>query len=244
VSASGPFGSNVVLLPAVVLLATVLGDHATGALLPRVRTPHAEHATGGARVRNRRRARRAPAPPRDDELASWCDGVARAVRAGVSLPLAIASTRGDPPIEAALAPVRLALERGTPTADAILRLGSDRPRTRRTRSRTAGSELVIGVVRAVATVGGPSAESLDRVAAVLRERCADAADRQTHAAQARLSAVVLTLLPPAFLGLLAFTGTGVRAALTTAPGVACVTAGVLLNVIGWRWMSRLVGSAR
>ena len=141
------------------------------------------------------------AQPDDDELAAWCDAVARAVRSGESLSLAHRGRRqrlrGD---RTGTRPVRLALDRGVPVDRASPRLagpirvgGSRRARPPRRRSRRRPYCRTRG-----RTLGGPAAEPLDRVAAVLRERCRRRrqSPRTTLRAQARLSTIVLTVLPP------------------------------------------------
>ncbi len=128
--------------------------------------------------------------------------------------------------------LRLALERGAPLAAAI-------------DERTAPRHLDVAltVARACAASGAPAAEPLDRAAAALRARAVEAAERATHSAQARLSAVVMTVLPAAMLLVLLATSGPVRGAVATPIGLGCVVAGALLNAAGWRWMQRIIERA-
>ena len=123
----------------------------------------------------------------------------------------------------------LSLDRGARLADAL-----------DVSSRSPHLNLAITVARACAVNGGPPAEPLDRAASTLRGRAADAAERRTHSAQARLSAIVMTVLPLAMLALLLATSAPTRTAATSGTGVAVIAIGGTLNVAGWRWMRRIV----
>jgi tight adherence protein B len=85
-----------------------------------------------------------------------------------------------------------------------------------------------------------SAAAIDRVAATLRQRAADRAERRVQAAQARLSAHVMTAVPLSMLGLLLATDGDVRAVTTTPIGATCLVTGLALNAIGWTWMRHIV----
>jgi len=158
--------------------------------------------------------------------------MARVVRSGSSLATAVRTT--EPPTGSAeqIDQVILALDRGSRLADA-LQLTTVSPHL----------NLALAVLRACALNGGPPAEPLDRAASTLRGRAADAAERQTQSAQARLSAIVMTILPVAMLALLLATSATTRAATVTPAGIAAVTVGGALNLGGWRWMRRIIASA-
>jgi tight adherence protein B len=167
----------------------------------------------------------------DDDVAAWCDEVSRIVRSGASLATALRSATPAPALSHVVAPIGLALDRGDSIAGA----------TRRVVSGDSGVDLALAVVRACAELGGPAALPLDRTASTLRGRAADLAERQVHSAQARLSAVVLTLLPGAALTLLVATSEATRTAVTAPSGVVCLGAGAGLNATGWWWMRRIIG---
>lgn len=166
------------------------------------------------------------------ELAAWCSDLAAACRSGDTLAAAVRGCR--PPVGAAepIGALVLAIDRGVPLADAVSRLDAG--------PAADGLDLALTVVRACARTGGPPAEPLDRAAAALRARAAESADRRTHSAQARLSAVVMTILPTAMLLLLVATSGSVRSALGTPIGSLSVAVGIGLNLLGWRWMRRLI----
>ena len=103
----------------------------------------------------------------------------------------------------------------------------------------------MGTLIAVARVGGSGGAAIERTADTIRERRDAVAERHAQAAQARLSAVVLSSLPPVFALWSVSTDARVRTFLLGSTlGVASVVAGALLNVMGWWWMRRLTGARR
>jgi tight adherence protein B len=169
----------------------------------------------------------------DDDVAAWCDEISRIVRSGASLPAALRSATPAPPLARVVAPIGLALDRGDSVANA----------TRRVAAGGSSVDLALGVLRACAELGGPAAQPLDRTASTLRARAADLAERQVHSAQARLSALVLTLLPGGALTLLLVTSATSRAAITGPAGLFSLSAGAALNATGWWWMRRIIGGS-
>jgi tight adherence protein B len=195
---------------------------------------------GAGAPRPRRRPPR-PRPDRrrshrvgDDDVAAWCDDAARRVRSGASLTTAVLDARSSGPLAAQLDPIRLAIDRGATLGDAVLRVAAP----------PGPLVLALAVVRACAELGGPAASPLDRVAATLRARAADAAERRAHSAQARLSALVLTAMPAGTLAVLVVVAAPIRAVMATPAGVGCGLAGSALNVVGWTWMRRITDGAR
>jgi Flp pilus assembly protein TadB len=172
-------------------------------------------------------------PPTARDVAAWCDDVARRVRAGSSLREAVAILPADPATEHATAPLRLALERGTNLAEAAARAGDAGPHLR----------LALSVIATAARLGGPSAASIDRTAMLLRQRATDSDERATQAAQARLSAHVMTAVPLLMLAVLVVTDGDVRSAAASTTGAILVVTGLVLNAVGWWWMRRIIGAA-
>jgi tight adherence protein B len=197
---------------------------------PPVRRPGASADVGGRQCG--RRSRLVPARSRRTDpadVASWCDRLARSVRSGSSLAAAV--RRVDPPVG------------GDATVDAILRStarGSSLAEATRVPTDDPSLAAALAVLHACASLGGPTAEPLDRVAATLRTRAAEAAELRTASAQARWSAHVMTVLPFAMLGLLVVGSPAVRSAVATPVGAALVSIGTALNIAGWWWMRRLV----
>lgn len=178
------------------------------------------------------RRRRALPPADEAAMAEWCEHAARSLRAGASLPRALADASGSAPVAGTtLAPALAALERGHGLGAALATLPAD-PST--------PSGLVVAVLGACADLGGPAARPLDRTAATLHARAAERAERLTASAQARLSARVLTVLPFGTLTLLALAEPATRAAVATPAGLACVSIGGLANAAGWWWMRQVI----
>jgi tight adherence protein B len=92
--------------------------------------------------------------------------------------------------------------------------------------------------------GGEVARALDRVAATLRERRELRAEVRALATQARASAGVLIVAPPAFALLASTVEPGVAGFLLTSPaGLGCLGAGLALDGLGAHWMGRIVAAA-
>jgi Flp pilus assembly protein TadB len=171
-------------------------------------------------------------PPTAAEVASWCDGLARSVRSGSTLTAALQEVETAPSIRTAVDDLVLALRRGRPLTDALTPT-----------STSSHLQLAYTVLRACAEHGGPPAEPLDRAAATLRSRAAIDGERATQSAQARLSALVMTILPGSMLVLLLITSSPTRSAALSPAGMATITTGGLLNLAGWRWMRHIIVGA-
>ena len=102
--------------------------------------------------------------------------------------------------------------------------------------------LIRSIVAAGA--GGPAASfALQRAAWALRERHAIRLERRTQAAQAMFSARILSWLPVVFGAIMAVTNRSVRGAyFGGVAGLVCLFVGILLNVAGRRWMTRVTCS--
>lgn len=163
-------------------------------------------------------------------VAAWCESLARIVRSGSSLITALHTVEPPEGSRTTIDPIVLSLRRGARLRDAL-----------DVTTRSPHLNLALTVLRACAVNGGPPAEPLDRAAAALRGRAADAADRRTQSAQARLSAKVMTVLPVAMLTLLLATSATTRTAATSRAGFVAIILGAVLNVGGWHWMRRIIG---
>jgi tight adherence protein B len=139
------------------------------------------------------------------------------------LPIDIATER-------ATSTLRLGIERGLSLDDAVGRTQRDGPHV----------GLALGVIASAGRIGGPSAAAIDRTATLLRQRAADREERAAHAAQARLSAHVMTALPLLLLAVLVATDDDVRSVASSSVGAACIAGGLVLNAVGWWWMRRIV----
>lgn len=195
-----------------------------------------------------RRAARTPAPPsiparrgraparrsrRDaatsvDDLIEVLDHVVRAMRTGHSLSASLAHALRERP--RVLATTARALAAGSRLSDAL-----------DVRVR-AGSDLALAVHALVLAdrTGGPAVDAVERTATVLRERRAWQAERRAQAAQARLGASVMTVVPLGFAIWSALASARVRDVYATSGlALALALAGVVLNATGWWWMRRV-----
>lgn len=211
-----------------------------------------------------RRSERSNADDTLDRLADLVDHVARGLRVGLALPTALdAALDAQPSALPALRRARLAQ---CSVADALAHAGahhlgptgmSGSPGSpgspgwtgwtgspRSTAPIAHGDErIVLHALLACHLVGGHAVGVLDRAGSVLRERRAWRLERRAQSAQARLSAIVLTALPPAVAVWGLLTSHQVRRAYTEVPfTVVATSAGLLCNAIGWWWMRRLVGA--
>lgn len=177
-------------------------------------------------------ARRRPSNVGPADVAEWCEALARSVRSGTSLHESVTSTAPNTPaMTDHLDPYRHRLARGDTLIDAV-----------RPSQPPAGHDLrlALDVIGICSAVGGSAAAALDRTAVALRQRAADRSERRSQAAQARLSAHVLTVVPLAMLGLLLIVDVDVRTAVATPIGAAVVAGGLALNAAGWLWMRAVV----
>ncbi len=197
--------------------------------------------------------RRLPTPTAED-VATWCEALARQVRSGASLRHAVETVEpASAVLQRHLEPLRRRLTRGVtlraatagsaPAAEAASEATTTATATE---GMAAGADLrlALDMIGVAATLGGSPAAALDRTATTLRRRATDRAERRSQAAQARISAHVLTVVPVALLALLVLSDPAIRAAVTTPIGTACVGGGLVLNGLGWLWMRAVIGAPR
>jgi len=167
---------------------------------------------------------RAKASTASVDWATFLDAAASGVRAGHSLTVAVEQARNHS---------------GIPTTGIRARVPADRSAV------DADHAVAQQALQVAAELGGPVASALQHAADLLRERHAMRAEARAHAAQARLSAAVLTLLPVAFAVLGVLTSQSYRQAVGSTSGVVLTIAGLVSNLTGWRWMQRtIVGATR
>ena len=105
------------------------------------------------------------------------------------------------------------------------------------------ADLVRAVINTGAATGSALAASLDRAAASLEERAGLRREISALTAQARASALLLTVAPIGFLSVMAMADPSVIAfATTTNSGRAALVVGLLLDLGGWFWMRRLTAA--
>ena len=188
-------------------------------------------AVGALHLARGRRAARL-----ESELPALLEAVARALRSGAGLPIALReAAAGDSAAAEELRTVLGAGERGLGLADALARWAQRRPRP--------AVRLVVGALTVALTAGGSPARGVDGVAATLRERAEVEREARSLATQARASAVVVTLAPVGFGALGALGDEGSAGFLLGSPaGLACLLVGLLLDAAGAVWMHRIARS--
>lgn len=103
--------------------------------------------------------------------------------------------------------------------------------------------LVVAALGLGLETGAASARTVDGLAATLRERSAVAGEVSAQATQARLSALVISALPLAFTTWTCLTDRRIADFLFATPaGWGCLLGGVTLNCVGALWMRRITRS--
>lgn len=116
--------------------------------------------------------------------------------------------------------------------------------TRCSQSASADSALAAAALAFANAYGASGCRGLDAAASALRDRAAIADERRAQAAQALLSAKVLTVLPLAVAVFIAAASPTMRASGFLSPvGLASVGLGGACNAVGWVWMRRVVRQA-
>jgi tight adherence protein B len=131
-----------------------------------------------------------------------------------------------------------------PRLEARVRLGASLPGALQAWSRerpAPGVEATAGALALSATVGGRAAESLDALAASLRDRLAVADEARALSAQARYSAWVIGVAPVGYIvASAAVDPRSLHLLLGTAGGRACALVGIALELLGVAWMRAIV----
>jgi tight adherence protein B len=223
-----------------VLLQLVLGS--TGLLLGLATAGLAGAVAGLAvgvwlpRWRGSRRATRHAALV-EAQLADAMDGIAAALRAGMSPSQAIefACEEGEPPLADGLRAVVRREALGMPLDDSLELL-----------AREEGGDdvrLAVAVLQLQHRVGGDAPAVLDDAVRTLRQRVGAAAELRSLTAQARLSGAILGLLPIGFfLFMSVVSRSEVSNALASPIGLASVVFGLVLDGLAFLWIRHLLRS--
>lgn len=185
----------------------------------------------------RRRAAKAAAL-RDEQLADAVRTIAAALRAGLSVSQALAFAAGETP-----APLREPLRGAVDALDLGLPLDDVLDGWTQIVD-TEDARLLAGVLMLHRRSGGDLPMVLDQVAATLRERRSAARELRALTAQARLSGVILGLLPIGFFGFLWLTSrSDIEGAFRTPAGIAAISTGLTLELIAFLWIRHLLAVA-
>ena len=159
--------------------------------------------------------------------------LARELRAGATVPVALRTIADAEPAADSLRPIVERVDRGALVGDELDRwaAGFD----------TDDARLARSVLRLGLSTGAALADSLDRLGATVRDRVELDDELRALTAQSRASAVVLALAPAAFLLILGLIDPGMLVPLvSTSLGWLCLVVGLLLDAFGFWWMRRLV----
>lgn len=168
-------------------------------------------------------------------LPDLLDRLAADLRSGGSLLAALGqATGGRGPLETDLARVVRRVAAGDGLAESIAAWPVERP--------LPAVRVVTGALEVAVTEGGRVAPALEGLAAGLRDGQDAREEAMALSAQARLSALVVGLAPLGSLAVSALVDGRVLAALLgTAPGRACLAAGLGLEALAGLWMRRILG---
>jgi tight adherence protein B len=170
-----------------------------------------------------------------EQIADAVGGMSAGLRAGLSLPqsLAYARDEADEPLKTDLAGLVEKIELGTPVGEALSEW-----------AEALGSEdafLIVGVLDLHRRSGGDLPTVLDGLAATLRERRAAHRDVRAMTAQARLSGVILGMLPIGFFGFLLLTSRDeMLQAIGTPLGGMALGIGLGLEALAFLWIRHLL----
>jgi tight adherence protein B len=182
-----------------------------------------------------RRGRRAAGARLQEQLADAVAAIASAVRSGMSVPQAIsyAGDEADPPVKDHLDRITEDVGLGVPVADAVSAWAE--------RVDNDDARLVSGALDLHRRSGGDLPAVLDQVATAVRERVAAGREVRALTAQARLSGLILGLLPIGFFAFLFVTSRrDIRGALGTPLGLGSVAIGLVLEGAAFLWIRRLL----
>lgn len=169
------------------------------------------------------------------------EAVAGKLRAGASLPDAVATSAddrtGSATLDADLAALSRRVSRGQPFTVAVETWADGRS--------APGVGLVAAALVLGSEAGGARAKALDGVAATLRDRRALEAEVDALSSQARASAVVMMGAPVVFAALGLLSDPDVATFLLRTPaGLGCLAGGLVLDAVAGLWMLRIAAAAR
>ena len=191
--------------------------------------------TAVAVVRLRRRRTLQLIATVDEQLADAVRSIAAGMRAGLSVPQAIAYAAGeaDPPLAGSLERVVDRLDLGGRLDDALGGWAND--------IGTDDARLLVGVLALHRRTGGDLPIVLDQVARTLGERVSATREVRALTAQARLSGVILGFLPIGFFGFLWLTSRrDIEGAFRSPIGVGAFLLGLVLEAIAFVWIRSLL----
>jgi tight adherence protein B len=193
--------------------------------------------TGATLVRHlvRRRRRTRERHRAAEQIADAVGALSAGLRAGLSLSQSFAYARDEAgePLRSDLANLVDKIDVGTPVGEALSDWADSQ-----------GSEdalLIVGVLDLHRRSGGDLPAVLDSLAGTLRERRAAFRDVRALTAQARLSGVILGMLPIGFFGFLLLTSRHeMLQAIGTPLGGSALGIGLALELLAFLWIRHLL----
>jgi tight adherence protein B len=174
----------------------------------------------------------------DHQMPELLENVARFVRGGSSLPVALrdASAELDESLRRELAVVLSAADHGQSLADSFDEWA---------RASSAPTRHMVAAAMVIAhRVGGRAAHTFDALASSLRARASARRDAHVMAAQAHASALIIGVAPLAFaIVIAAVDPVTAAAAVRSTAGRLCLLAGAGCEALGLWWIHRLSGRA-
>jgi tight adherence protein B len=170
-----------------------------------------------------------------DQLADAVSATAAGLRAGLSLPQSLAYARDelDEPLSSDLADLVKAIDVGVPIGEALDAWADGHG--------TEDARLLAGVLDLHRRSGGDLPSVLDGLSVTLRERRAAHREVRALTAQARLSGVILGLLPIGFFAFLMLTSRReMLEAIATPLGGSAIGIGLGLEVLAFLWIRHLL----
>jgi len=171
----------------------------------------------------------------EEQLADGVAVVAAGLRAGLSLSKStrFAADEGEPPLADALRDVCDREAMGVPLAPSLDVWASE--------GDSSDVRLVVSVLQMHRRTGGDLPRVLDQLTETLRDRRSSSREVRSLTAQARLSGVILGLLPVGFLVFLSALSPGDMAAAYRSPaGIAAIASGLMLQAGAFVWIRRLL----
>lgn len=168
-------------------------------------------------------------------LPAGLEAISRSLRSGASLPGALeeAAAAAPPALGHELARMARELSLGRSATESLNGFLQRQP--------SADVRLATAALGLAVEAGGARSRALDGLAQSIRDRQALRVEVRALASQARMSAVVMAVLPIGFLAATAVSDEEVARLLTsTRLGALCLGAGIGLDLVGLCWMQTMV----
>ena len=174
-----------------------------------------------------------PKQQEQSSIADFLDAIAREVHSGYSLTLAFVNTSEHfPSLASWTEPISLQCVRGHSLATAIANTSPP--------NRTADIALATRTLAVASNGGYGIVRALEKSASILREREHIARERLAQTAQVRLSTAVLSWIPLVICAWIITRQSHTRNFLLHSPlGLFCIALGLLLNIVGRKWITRI-----